>query len=284
MGWWRNPKVCLWCLATSCPSYFPTWSPLGPGRRQPTFWWWPTHIHCDGFASKQNLPTFQRNPDIPSPCSADVDYPEFTPFLTKVPYWWALASLYSVPLPYPQQPHHSQRHRPLQTSLSRSRLPQRGQASYIPTNLLPRTLLPVPHYHLRRSVGISQIGAKPEWHHREDHRRDQPSIWQSIPMGTWCWTRPTECLCSPQTEETVQGRATHCQLLHGTFPTYVELHRQADLQPSTPSVSPQPGKGWCIWSHQAPQGHRLWFAPYSTNTQPRSCGFFHKYWHWPLHR
>ena len=44
----------------------------------------------------------------------------------------------------------------------RSRLPQRGQASYILTNLLPRTLLPVPHHHLRRPVGISQIGAKPE--------------------------------------------------------------------------------------------------------------------------
>ena len=37
-------------------------------------------------SSKQNFPTFQRNPDIASPGSADVDYPELTPFLTKVPY------------------------------------------------------------------------------------------------------------------------------------------------------------------------------------------------------
>ena len=39
-----------------------------------------------GSLQNTNLPTFQRNPDIPSPCSADVDYLELTPFLTKDPY------------------------------------------------------------------------------------------------------------------------------------------------------------------------------------------------------
>ena len=105
---------------------------------------------ADWFASKQNLPTFQGNPDIASPGSADVDYPELTPFLTKGPYWWALAPFYSIPLPQPSTTTCTHKDiGPLQTSLPRSHLPQRGQASYIPTNLLPRTLLPVPHHHLR---------------------------------------------------------------------------------------------------------------------------------------
>ena len=172
-GWWRDPKMYLWRFTTSCSSSSPIWSPLGPGGRQPTFRWRPTHIHSDGLTSKQNFPALQRNPDIPSPCSADVDYPELTPFITKNPSWWTLAPIYSLPLPHPPQSHHAQRHRTLQTPLSRGHLSQRGQARYIPTNLLPSTLLPVPHHHLRRPVGVSKIGEQPKWHHREDHRRDQ---------------------------------------------------------------------------------------------------------------
>ena len=47
----------------------------------------------------------------------------------------------------------------------------------------------------------------------------------------------------PKRKKQFKSRATYCQLLHGTFSTYVELYRQTDLQPPTPSVSPQPGKG-----------------------------------------
>ena len=80
----------------------------------------------------------------------------------KRPILMNFGTLYSIPLQHPPQSHHTQRYRTLQTSFSRSNLPQRGQASYIPTNLLPRTLFPVPHHHLRRPVGISKIGEQPK--------------------------------------------------------------------------------------------------------------------------
>ena len=209
VGWRRGPKMCLWSPTTTCWPSSPIWSTLGPRGRQPALRRWPLHIHCDGLASEQNLPTIQRNPCIPSSSSAVMDYQELTPFITKNTSWCALAPIHSLPLQRSPQPHHAQRHRTFQTTLSRCHLSQWRQASYIPADLLSGALLPVPHHHLRRPFGVSQIGGKPQRHHREDHRRDQQAIWQVIPMGPWGWPWSTERLCPAQTKEAVQSWTTN---------------------------------------------------------------------------
>ena len=130
------------------------------------------------------------------------------PSLPKT-HWWTLATVHPLPLHRAPQPHHAQGHHTLQTALPGGHLSQWRQTSYILADLLPGDLFPMPHQDLRRPISISQIGRQPKWHHREDHRRDHQALWQVIPMGSWCWPWPTECLRPTKTQKTVPGWTTN---------------------------------------------------------------------------
>ena len=284
MGGWWSSQMCMCGLTTTCTPSSSSWSTPGPWWRQSTLRRCTFYIHRYRLTSEQNLPTIQRNLHIPSFVLAIMDYQELTPFITKDTSRCTLATIHSLPLYGPPQPHHPQGHRTLQTTLSGCHLSQWRQTSHIPTNLLSDGLFSMPHQDLRRSLGIPQIGGQPKWHHRKDHRRNHQEIWQDIPLGPRRWPWPTKRLRPAKTQKTVSGRTTNRELLYGTFSTYVELHRQDDLQPITSSVPPQPGKRRCVRPHQAPQEHRFWHPSYATHTQSRPCWLLHEHRHGPVHR
>ena len=199
MGGWRRSNLCMFSSPTTFPFTSTSWPTPCYWRRCPTFRRRTLHVHRYRLPSEQDLSTIQRDLQHPSLSLDDMDYQKLPSLTTTRTSGRSMDKFYSISSFLTSQPHHPQRHYTIQTTLPGGDLSQWRQTSYIPSNLLPYDLLPVPHQNLRRSDGLSQIEWRPTPHHREDHRRHQQTIWQGIPVGPWCWTWSTKRICPPET-------------------------------------------------------------------------------------